>query len=407
MRSLRLPRSVRNLVPWLGLLAAGGLLYGAWAVVDGQRRAGEAREAEFAEQAVILWRAVGPYEGATRRQIEGAWNGGRSLEGHASVEAADLYFPGAGSSVFGGPNATQPALVAATGAVGARPRSFRAEVAGGAVDDRCGGWTVHLHFVNDHLVGARAIAPPRIPYTGPSASWHAVRLFARFVATGGAFVWAGCAVALPFNLRRRRPIAKAALAAGFLAAAGWSTDRAAAWLPDLVRERVPRALAWGGGATLLLAVIPARRWRGPDAPSPCAPCGRCGYDLTGNVSGVCPECGTLTPRGRINRWRSEAEQLDHVAETVDLAGPAEPTESEGEDSPTTGADGAAQDDWPPKVAAVGLLEGCGAGRLGWSSYPPEGCYTRTAGVLASSKGMRSSAVRGDECTDGSPAGLET
>ena len=21
-------------------------------------------------------------------------------------------------------------------------------------------------------------------------------------------------------------------------------------------------------------------------------CGRCGYDLTGNVSGVCPECGT-------------------------------------------------------------------------------------------------------------------
>lgn len=25
-------------------------------------------------------------------------------------------------------------------------------------------------------------------------------------------------------------------------------------------------------------------------------CFRCGYDLTGNVSGVCPECGTPTPQ---------------------------------------------------------------------------------------------------------------
>lgn len=25
-------------------------------------------------------------------------------------------------------------------------------------------------------------------------------------------------------------------------------------------------------------------------------CGRCGYDLTGNSSGVCPECGTIIPR---------------------------------------------------------------------------------------------------------------
>ena len=27
-------------------------------------------------------------------------------------------------------------------------------------------------------------------------------------------------------------------------------------------------------------------------------CARCGYDLTGNVSGACPECGTPIPKGR-------------------------------------------------------------------------------------------------------------
>jgi hypothetical protein len=26
-------------------------------------------------------------------------------------------------------------------------------------------------------------------------------------------------------------------------------------------------------------------------------CGNCGYDLTGNVTGVCPECGTKKPAG--------------------------------------------------------------------------------------------------------------
>ena len=40
-------------------------------------------------------------------------------------------------------------------------------------------------------------------------------------------------------------------------------------------------------------VIIQRRRRPPD-PNMCR---RCEYDLTGNVSGVCPECGEPTPRG--------------------------------------------------------------------------------------------------------------
>lgn len=33
------------------------------------------------------------------------------------------------------------------------------------------------------------------------------------------------------------------------------------------------------------------------AGSPQHACRRCGYDLTGNVSGTCPECGTPVPKG--------------------------------------------------------------------------------------------------------------
>ncbi len=33
-------------------------------------------------------------------------------------------------------------------------------------------------------------------------------------------------------------------------------------------------------------------------------CGRCGYDLTGNVSGICPECGWRIPGPEVKRERS-------------------------------------------------------------------------------------------------------
>ena len=52
------------------------------------------------------------------------------------------------------------------------------------------------------------------------------------------------------------------------------------WLP-LAVIGVPTILAW-------------RR----DRPFPPGHCQRCGYDLTGNVSGRCPECGTLLKDGR-------------------------------------------------------------------------------------------------------------
>lgn len=44
---------------------------------------------------------------------------------------------------------------------------------------------------------------------------------------------------------------------------------------------------------LALTIYLVRRLR-PRFPAGC--CAKCGYDLTGNVSGVCPECGTSVAR---------------------------------------------------------------------------------------------------------------
>jgi hypothetical protein len=54
---------------------------------------------------------------------------------------------------------------------------------------------------------------------------------------------------------------------------------------------------WSILLPLALGFLTLRRAPPPSTKSP--PCAECNYDLTGNVSGICPECGTrLEPRKR-------------------------------------------------------------------------------------------------------------
>ncbi len=56
---------------------------------------------------------------------------------------------------------------------------------------------------------------------------------------------------------------------------------------DPVHIELKAAIVLAGVLTLILY-----RWDRP-YPPPC--CWSCGYNLTGNVSGICPECGTRIP----------------------------------------------------------------------------------------------------------------
>jgi len=49
---------------------------------------------------------------------------------------------------------------------------------------------------------------------------------------------------------------------------------------------------------LLIGSVTAWLWRLDRPPPPPDHCQKCGYDLTGNVSGICPECGTPTEAGK-------------------------------------------------------------------------------------------------------------
>ena len=52
------------------------------------------------------------------------------------------------------------------------------------------------------------------------------------------------------------------------------------------------------------------RFRGPPAMTPnFDECAKCGYNLTGNVSGRCPECGWKLPR----RFRAYRRKMDRLS----------------------------------------------------------------------------------------------
>ena len=64
------------------------------------------------------------------------------------------------------------------------------------------------------------------------------------------------------------------------------------WMPELIRARPASYLIlplWI--ETLLLAILTFLLWR-RDRRIPPHCCQKCGYNLTGNVTGVCPECGS-------------------------------------------------------------------------------------------------------------------
>lgn len=128
-----------------------------------------------------------------------------------------------------------------------------------------------------------------------------------------AFIlWSGTAlcllIAAAFVVSAFRPIILAIPDVGWIAVSGGSVAQAndnSVWLTIALLDRsdFPSLASWNAwywsplrvapiySVFLMVAVPTLLVWRFvPKYPR--GQCRRCGYDLTGNVSGVCPECGS-------------------------------------------------------------------------------------------------------------------
>ena len=112
-------------------------------------------------------------------------------------------------------------------------------------------------------------------------------------ALGGAFVGAICSIVAVRPLRTK-VIWKSAcwlVPACAIVVVGLELG-----MPELIKWKRGVAI-WIGSPLLAMTYVCIARWL-PDRPTP-GFCSRCRYDLTGNVSGVCPECGTPMPKDEL------------------------------------------------------------------------------------------------------------
>jgi hypothetical protein len=124
-----------------------------------------------------------------------------------------------------------------------------------------------------------------------------------------AMVWLVCAAGAYKEPLFRRKLVQLAMASALFATLCWGLEPR-----EEIREagfRVPYGALAGG--VLVLLTLPAifmlfrRKQTGK--------CRHCGYDLTGNLSGICPECGQATPAELLRRRRERAAEFARAFES--------------------------------------------------------------------------------------------
>jgi ribosomal protein L37E len=178
---------------------------------------------------------------------------------------------------------------------------------------------IAVHLVVDRAGTVRSVSlvmADRLFYPHPTRAAVALDTWRHAIMVSAAAGWlllAGMAVVAGPDRRRL-----AAWSAGCpLVALGlWAMQPPHFPADPRARSLTLRAVGGTAAASLVVAVWPARRR--PSA----SLCRRCQYDLTGNESGVCAECGTATPKGRLERWAAEADALEHVPAEPDAPPPA-------------------------------------------------------------------------------------
>ncbi|QOV88471.1 hypothetical protein [Humisphaera borealis] len=184
----------------------------------------------------------------------------------------------------------------------------RGRVDAADISPQFAGWTLRLKFVNGRLAGASAHNPTRAELIRPISGGRPIQRAAEWMVVISGAIAILCLIAAgPVGDRWRRQVAATGLAAGVLVVVAACLHTSPSSRPALHQPSTLAAWALVLSALGLSAVAPARRRSASDRPR-CP----CGYDLTGNVSGICPECGRPTARGRIDRWGEHASAIDRV-----------------------------------------------------------------------------------------------
>lgn len=168
-------------------------------------------------------------------------------------------------------------------------------------------WKVRVEFAADPSDNLRLQTwhpiPPHVISRGPSSFWMATECTRIALIVLTPIPWCACvviAICVRGMGRKVWPICFAA-AAICTTAASIASNYQLVWRGS--------KLGWIYVGAGMILVSPLVRWVRPGRRlSPPGLCENCRYDLTGNESGICPECGTATPSHRRRQHLAEFEE---------------------------------------------------------------------------------------------------
>lgn len=247
----------------LRLLIAGGavavlvVVAGMYLPAEHQRRRDVERAVDTPAKRAAIQYAVGAQLGKTPEQVAAALNRGRPL---------DTFTP-------------------------PPPNQYNTSMPAGAISEEFVGYTVFMRFRDGKLYGAYLGAPK--PYTNAAPGWHRAMLVRRVAFYAGVVLWFLAQFAVPFARSRRIVFIELSIAAALVAGISYLLDLT---MPVVQTPSLPVFLALFGIACVIILLTSraaAARDRARNATAIGGRCDECDYDLTGNESGRCPECGTV------------------------------------------------------------------------------------------------------------------
>ena len=184
------------------------------------------------------------------------------------------------------------------------------------VNERLGhdaaGWVITLNFVDARFSGGAA-SPPAATKPPSPVFRNAIDVITRAALFAGPIAWfGGLLAAVAERPRRGSRFADFAMAGALAGTVAWAVHPGAHALPSM-----PGFVGLAVGAVSMLIARRTYRWlRRLERSRDQHRCVLCDYDLTGNVSGICPECGTETYEGRRRQRAADAaaaaDSVGHV-----------------------------------------------------------------------------------------------